>query len=215
MELEEARGPLRPYGRGEGDSSALVENLYFNCPNGSLAESPVLWEGGHYYIHNPAASKPFSYGYCDSFGVGSPLITDKPIPEPVGLSDLCTLNVNAQMVWRHHQSYLDNIHILHPILEENSLIRLVEDFIRNYSFSSFPPAATPTSGAGAGAGSPTLMPTGNMIRPLKRKRSSENGIIDIPPPQQQQQQQQQQQPPSWIQERTASNTIHRSIENSI
>lgn len=210
MELEEARGPLRPYGRGEGDSTALVENLYFNCNSSSLAGSPVLWEGGHYYIHNPSASKPFSYGYCDSFGLGSPVITDEPpMSEPVGLRELCTLNVHEQMAWRHHRSYLDNIHILHPILEEESLRRLVEDFIRNYSWETgYAAGKSPVAHHAHDHGGSNDNGNGNgvheMRRPFKRKRSSENGVNNMS---------------DWThpqtQERTAANTIHRSIENSI
>ncbi|KAI5308047.1 hypothetical protein KEM55_006713 [Ascosphaera atra] len=81
------------------------------------------------------------------------------------------------------------MHILHPILEENSLRRLVDDFVHNYSLNARGPLA----------GKPRGLSATNQGRTTKRKRSLEDDGDGQ----------------CQSGERTAHSTIHRSIENAI
>ncbi|PGH15145.1 hypothetical protein AJ80_05657 [Polytolypa hystricis UAMH7299] len=125
MELEESRGPIRPYGRGEGE-------------------------------HDGEDQSPSSSAWGTGFG--SWTAADMPPRK--------TLNVEADTIRMYQQSYLQNIHILHPFLGEKGLDRLIEKFIRNYSQQqqqTFPPSAAPIN----------CVPTAGSSRALKRKRSSD------------------------------------------
>ncbi|PGH33275.1 hypothetical protein GX50_03886 [[Emmonsia] crescens] len=131
MQLEENRGPLRLYGKGEGDDN--------------FADSPVTSPTSLDY--DPAISAlARANAWGSGFGFPSGLDTTKFSlqPHPGGLTPFGTLNLDAETIQTHYQSYLDNMHALHPFLDASALHRMVYHFVTHYSprksaFSPFSP----------------------------------------------------------------------------
>lgn len=145
MQLEEERGLIRVYGRGEGDDRS-------DYPGSSSASSA-----------SPAREEDYPQGASPNvpWGTGLPSTTSTHRPRECvgGLDEFGQLNTDPDTVRRHHKSYLQHIHILHPFLDENGLEKKIERFIRIYSPQRRPP----------------YMPgsTGDAPRGAKRKRSAE------------------------------------------
>ncbi|KAK2782719.1 hypothetical protein FQN52_000749 [Onygenales sp. PD_12] len=115
MRLEETRGSLRPYGQGEGDDLRR-------------STSPTT-------STSPAVPSPPELAWGTGYGIppGTDLTTFSSRPQAGGLTSSGILNVDEETVTSHLQSYLDNIHNLHPFLDGLELHTLVSGFIRNYS----------------------------------------------------------------------------------
>ncbi|OJD10984.1 hypothetical protein AJ78_08151 [Emergomyces pasteurianus Ep9510] len=154
MLLEENRGPLRLYGKGEGDDN--------------FVESPVTSPTSLEYDPSLSALTR-AKGWGSGFGFPSGFDTTKFSlhPHPGGLTPYGTLNLDADTLQSHYKSYLDNMHALHPFLDAPALYHMVYHFINNYSprkqaFSSFSPQIHQVYGEQM-----TAVPKG------KRKRSAE------------------------------------------
>ncbi|KAL2383271.1 hypothetical protein RJZ90_002730 [Blastomyces dermatitidis] len=120
MQLEENRGPLRLYGIGEGDDT--------------FAESPVT---SHTTLEQDPtiASLASANVWGSGFGFPSGFDTNRfsMQPHPGGLTPYGTLNLEADTIQRYYQSYLDNMHALHPFLDASALHQMVCNFVNNYS----------------------------------------------------------------------------------
>ncbi|KAE8353071.1 C6 finger domain protein [Aspergillus coremiiformis] len=149
MKLEEQRGLIRVYGRGEGDETSEDNNLSAAPTNlGSSFD-----ENQPYY----AASSP-----SGPWGVG----VNQPQVKLAnkGLDENGTLTADSDTVRRYHKSYMKHMHQLHPFLDQSDLENKIDQFIRMYCplKGPTPPSGTPNNHAN------------DLPRGAKRKRSCEN-----------------------------------------
>lgn len=181
MRSEEDRGLIRVYGRGQGDDRSDYDRSAAS-PSTTTSSSPC-WEDEY----TQAASSP-----TPIWGTGLPVVGSsyRPRDQVGGLDESGQLNTDAETVRRLHRSYLQHIHILHPFLDEATLQRKVDRFLRIYSM----PKKAGAQFLQGGAGEP---------RGAKRKRSSET----LPWPDMQPS-------PSSNSERTIPWRIEKSIENA-
>ncbi|OJK03368.1 hypothetical protein ASPACDRAFT_49574 [Aspergillus aculeatus ATCC 16872] len=157
MRLEEERGLILVYGRGEGhnDSEDLTASP---PPNGNPARD-------HTYPNDAAAGGPWDPVPHQK---GTPIRT-----RPDALDENGFFTTDAATVRCYYQSYMDHIHKLHPFLNQNELEERMERFIARYC-----PPANATS-------APILNGNGNGPRSAKRKRSCETlhgAGCDVPSP---------------------------------
>jgi hypothetical protein len=144
MKLEEQRGLIRVYGRGEGDDTSEDRMLPTQL---SSSYSSSGWEEAH--AHRASPSSP---GTQSAHPSGFPQkLRDK------GVDELGTLWADPDTIRRYHRSYLEHIHKLHPLLDQSDLDKKIEMFIKFHCLSK-------TSGS-------TPTGTGDMPRGGKRKRS--------------------------------------------
>ncbi|TKA64226.1 hypothetical protein B0A49_09967 [Cryomyces minteri] len=144
LEGEERRGLLRLYGRGEGHDAE--DNAM-----GKVAHPGAAW--GTAFTAQPT---------IDIHG---------PIHHYVGdLTPDGHLNLEPSTVYRLFDSYLNNIHILHPFLDKEGMIRMIDAFVSrwgNTDASFRHPFDTSVANG-----------TNQMPKGLKRRRSNER--VDSP-----------------------------------
>ena len=180
MQLELMKGPLHLFGRGQGydDVDTSV--------NGYNASSPASSANGVPLDHlseasGPAHSNDLMWGY----GI-SPFVGDNSKESVAG--GLCsdnTLKLDSKTINNLHQSYIQNMHILHPILDETFLSKTIETFKKRYSSSTDP--ASSKSGFAVPVPMANVDPSSPFSKPMKRKHSdgsywSENGSNHVPTP---------------------------------
>ncbi|WEW57904.1 hypothetical protein PRK78_003371 [Emydomyces testavorans] len=169
MKLEESRGPIRPYGRGEGGGTIR---------SSAYPLSPIVNSS------SPRDDDPFQFcgsGWGTGIEIYQPSYTSK-IPKERqigGLNSFGALDLDADVIQAYHRSYMENMHILHPFLRSMDLAIMVRDFIQAYSpqkRASFP--GPPFSHTGPVDSMTTLN------RATKRKRSVDNqtGYTDLGSP---------------------------------
>ncbi|OOO07264.1 hypothetical protein OAory_01094670 [Aspergillus oryzae] len=149
MKLEEKRGLIRVYGRGEGDETS--EDHGMCSPPTTLSTS--FNESQPYY---PASPPNGPWGVY----VNQPQIK----LENKGLDEDGMLTADPDMVRRYHKSYMKHMHQLHPFLDQSDLENKVDHFIRMYC-----PLKGPVRSPGVLNNHLNDMPRG-----AKRKRSCEN-----------------------------------------
>lgn len=152
MQLEEKRGLIRVFGRGEGDDTAEDHGI----PVGSSTEpnTPSLDESNSLRdLGGPSFGK-----HRDSIA---------------GLDESGMLTTDPETVRRFHRSYIEHIHKLHPFLNQNDLERRIESFIKLYC-----PRKPVVSG---GPLLPNTTISGELPRGAKRKRSGEAMMHDAKP----------------------------------
>ena len=152
MELEEERGIIRLYGRGEGADSGDYGSDWTS--DGGSSDP----DGG--------APCPFSHGV---WGIGyaipgSAQRRRRPYESIGGLNPDGSLNLAPVTLKLLLQSYLDNIHMMHPFLDQGSLHRMVEGFSNRYNLTGLG-----TSNSRSGPRPPVPSPSFDTI-PKKRKR---------------------------------------------
>lgn len=137
MALEEKKGVLRVYGRGEGQDKG--DGGHPSSPSASSTS------GRSDEVHE--ARSPAS---CSDALWGSGLSDIKAKSEIGGLRADGTLIIDPATLLSLQKSYLDNIHILHPFLNKNTLTTMFDNFSATYNgdryrqrFSSV--SATPTN----------------------------------------------------------------------
>lgn len=120
MTLEESRGLLRLYGIGEGHDAG----------DGGHPSSPANSSNSARSDETPDVRSPAS----SSDGLwGAEFADARPTSEIGGLKTDGTLIVDTPTLRRLLQSYLDNIHILHPFLNKPTLHQMVETFAATYN----------------------------------------------------------------------------------
>lgn len=137
MALEEKKGVLRVYGRGEGQDSGDGGHPSSPSASSTSGRSDELHEA-----RSPAPSSDAPWG--------SGLSDIKAKNEIGGLRADGTLIIDPLTLHRLQKSYLDNIHILHPFLNKTTLNTMFDNFSMTYNgdkyrqrFSSV--SATPTN----------------------------------------------------------------------
>ncbi|KAF1985714.1 hypothetical protein K402DRAFT_421654 [Aulographum hederae CBS 113979] len=190
MQQEINAGLLKLYGFGQGDDEG--EGAHEGSEK-SISSSPgtVGMQGSNYAAPHPPLRDSWGHGFTSS-------ATDVRPPEqsrPSGIHLDPGMDLTEETIRRCLRSYLDNMHILHPILDESKLRRMVNTFVERYSpypaskhSPSFAMPAIPTGGVGMkrkrslqgmGAGSPDAVPA-YPSRPMMLampERSIGNAII--------------------------------------
>ena len=159
MKLEEGRGLIRVYGRGEGDDTserAQQGQQPPSMPNASACSTPNRDEG------YPVRSS--SGGTWEALIPAIPATSVKTVEHGIEESGMFT--TDSDTVRRLHLSYMENMHKLHPFLNQNGLEKKIEMFIHVYC-SSARPSSTSIAFMNNHSGG------GDHQRGAKRKRSCE------------------------------------------
>ena len=121
LTMENNRGLLRPYGRGEG--SDVGDGSH---PAGHLTSANSPSED-----YSPAPSPPEGL-WGVSLAPGPPPNPGGRNEYPGGLSPDGSLNLDERVVNRLFESYTQNIHKLHPFLNYHRLKRMIDTFTTRY-----------------------------------------------------------------------------------
>lgn len=129
MDFEINKGVMRIYGKGRQLRDAGTKS-----PLGTNAASPtpsnVSGPGDETSTASSPASSPSESLWGTSF---MPTAETRPTSDVGGLNPDNTLKLEARTISRFLQSYLDNMHILHPFLDQRELTRMVEHFKRRHN----------------------------------------------------------------------------------
>lgn len=129
MDYETNKGVLRIYGKGR-----QMREIGEGSQSSGGAPSPAPSSASGPNDEASAASSPTSSPES-LWGTGfvPTAIEVRPVSDVGGLNPDNTLKLDPKTMSRLLKSYLDNIHILHPFLEERSLTSLVEHFKQRYN----------------------------------------------------------------------------------
>ncbi|KAL4889784.1 hypothetical protein BDV59DRAFT_204975 [Aspergillus ambiguus] len=116
MKLEEDRGLIRVYGRGEGDNTSEDPVVSTPSTNPSAAVEEM-----YMHHHHPSPTGPWG-------GINQP---QSKLPD-IGLDDAGRVTTTPNAIRRYHKSYMEHLHKLHPFLDQNDLERKIELFITTY-----------------------------------------------------------------------------------
>ncbi|KAF2084119.1 hypothetical protein K490DRAFT_39241 [Saccharata proteae CBS 121410] len=150
-DVEEARGILKIYGRGEGDDVNDGRQM------------PKVVRQDDSYVSSPApTSVPQENGWGVGFSTSAGPDTYRLESSHLGgLNPDGTLQLDRKTIRRLHMSYMDNMHTMQPFLDRDSLKEMIERFIARYGNDPVAPLAA------------FAVPKGTV--PLKRKHSSGPG----------------------------------------
>jgi Fungal Zn(2)-Cys(6) binuclear cluster domain len=122
MELEEQRGILRLYGRGEGhdkmDGSQGPASPADSSSSSRAEDSP-----------SPPAESLWGYGFRPPYLSNYALLADNP----GGLNPDGTLNFASDVVDKYYESYMKHMYILHPFLDKKTIKDHIIQFKNKYS----------------------------------------------------------------------------------
>lgn len=187
MKLEENRGLIRVYGRGEGDDTSEDRDAHLVPNQNPSASATPTWDEPY-----PHGTSP-SGGHWAGGGT-TPAASSSFKPLHHGVEESGVFTTDAETVRRLHQSYMDHLHKLHPFLDQNDLEKKLEWFIRVYC---------PRGPSGATV---SIMNNAEFPRGAKRKRSCETmqgASCDVPSPD------------ARASDQTAPPRIEQSIDNAI
>ncbi|OJJ67456.1 hypothetical protein ASPBRDRAFT_343320 [Aspergillus brasiliensis CBS 101740] len=145
MKLEEERGLILVYGRGEGHDTSESPAMTFS------SSSRSNWDQS--YSNGAPASGQWTPGAVQN---GTHLKTLGP-----SIDDFGIFSTDAKTVRRYHQSYLNHMHKLHPFINLTELSASIESFIQRYCSPEVP---VPVNILNSHT-------TGDIPRGAKRKRS--------------------------------------------
>lgn len=162
MLLEQDRGLLRVWGVGEGqDLNDGVQGTGSPDSGSDLdASSPAhrmegLW--GH-----PRADT------CGPGTVPSGILSSRPRPENEGgLGPDGRPDFRSHVLWELYESYIENIHALHPFMNASKLRRMIKKFSEQYS-----PDITAKYTKFTKSPAPNALRDQQLSKSLKRKRSA-------------------------------------------
>lgn len=187
VEEEEKRGPLRVHGRGEGIDTAesWLEDMD-EGDTGYVWDSGVRVDEGLDVNWGISEDTPMDDGMVDGMGYRQSHGQTSGHSEGSGLTTGGGLKMDRQTVLRLLNSYLSNIHILHPVLDRSTITKMTFMFAERVA--SPPQTASPTTpyattpgppvglglgvdgGENSGMQSPNLHRRGSSVS-VKRKRS--------------------------------------------
>ena len=155
MNFEFRKGPMRLYGRGQGQEPGESIRLGAGATSPAASTASGLSDEGA----SPSSSIDSSWGYGINPYLGEPR-TDSGLG---GLNPNNTLRLDAKTVDSLLKNYLMHMHIMHPFLDEANLTRMMENFKRRYGLAS--------STAGNANIDALRDPATGFSRPAKRKAS--------------------------------------------
>ena len=185
MKLEEERGLIRVYGRGEGDDTS--EDAAMTTT--SVDKYPE-WET-NYPKNGPSSG---SWSGMANANTNTNTNGHQERLANNGVDDFGVLTAQAETIISYHQSYMDNIHKLHPFLDQNDLDTKIQQFVKVYCHQN---SSAPMMNSGSFAGTP---------RGAKRKRSCETlqgAACDVPSP------------TNMMAQHAGDRPIEKSVDNAI
>ena len=185
MKLEEERGLIRVYGRGEGDDTS--EDAAMTTT--SVDKYPE-WET-NYPKNGPSSG---SWSCMANANTNTNTNGHQERLANNGVDDFGVLTAQAETIISYHQSYMDNIHKLHPFLDQNDLDTKIQQFVKVYCHQN---SSAPMMNSGSFAGTP---------RGAKRKRSCETlqgAACDVPSP------------TNMMAQHAGDRPIEKSVDNAI
>ncbi|EYE97356.1 putative C6 finger domain protein [Aspergillus ruber CBS 135680] len=129
MKLEEGRGLIRVYGRGEGDDTS-EESVLPNLSYMASSSIPNWDEPPHSNNGSPGGGWTASGAGAAAAAPSSSSSPLKPLEH--GIEESGVLTIDADTVRRLHSSYIGNLHKLHPFLDQNDLEKKLDWFIQVY-----------------------------------------------------------------------------------
>ncbi|KAL8970058.1 MAG: hypothetical protein Q9183_001697 [Haloplaca sp. 2 TL-2023] len=170
MAMEENKGVLRLYGRGQGREP--VSDSYGSPPGinhpGENSPSSTTSARSDETSSSSTASPPEGL-----WGTGSVLASNYDRTNVGGLTSENLLDIHPKTMRRLLNSYLENFHVLHPFLERARLNRMFERFSMRYNPSEQTLTKTLFSGPVSNLAVDALRDgSGGSTRTAKRKHSS-------------------------------------------
>lgn len=129
MTYELNKGPLRLYGRGQGQDPPESTSRLHMGPASPATSSLSGPSDDAAEARSPASTPESVWGYGINPYVGDP----KPEGSAGGLHVNNTLKLDPKTVDALLQSYLRHMHILHPFLDEQHLTNVIKQFKRRYN----------------------------------------------------------------------------------
>ena len=181
FDMELHKGPLHLYGKGQGPDD--YDHKYLSGSATSPANSSTSIPSDEASdTSSPASSVDLVWGHGFNPCVGDSAKDSLP----GGLCPENTLKLDSRTIKSLHQSYMQNIHIMHPFLDEAALAKTIERFKKRHGISSDLGSskaayAAPVSNVNLDA----LRDPGNFNKPVKRKHSdgqywSETSLLQAP-----------------------------------
>lgn len=162
MDFELRKGPMRLYGRGQGQETDPSLRLVASAASPAASTSSGPSDEGA----SPASSADNSWGY----GINPYLGENRSDNSVGGLNPNNTLRLDSKTIDSLLRSYLMHIHIMHPFLDEGHLTRMMDSFKRRYGLS------------GSNVNSTSIEaprdPSTGFARPAKRKASDGQFFIN-------------------------------------
>ncbi|KAL9614805.1 MAG: hypothetical protein Q9167_000715 [Letrouitia subvulpina] len=134
MEKEEKKGVLRVYGRGQGREST---DASYGSPQ-TISQQGASSPSSSTSTRSDDPSSPASSPPEGLWGTGSIAATNNDPSGSTGLGGSPSenrLDIHPRTLRRLFNSYLENMHILHPFLEKSRLTRMIERFSLRYNKS--------------------------------------------------------------------------------
>ena len=168
FDMELHKGPLHLYGKGQGPddydykylggSATSPANSSTSIPSDEVSDAS-----------SPDSSADLVWGHGFIPYVGDSL-------RDSGAGGLCPENIlklDSRTIKNLHQCYMQNIHIMHPFLDETMLTKTIESFKKRHGISSdFGSSKTAFAAPVSNANLEALRdPSGNFNKPVKRKHS--------------------------------------------
>lgn len=168
MSMEQDKGVLRLYGRGQGRES--TSDAYGSPPGANPQGGNSPSSSASTRSDDP--SSPTSSPPDGLWGCGSVPATNQEKPIDTTTTEN-VLDIHPRTMRRLLNSYLENIHILHPFLERSRLTRMFERFSMRYNKSQQTLTKTLFTGPISTLAIDALRDgTGGLQRTAKRKHSS-------------------------------------------
>ena len=166
MQLEETRGLLRVYGRGEG--ADLGDGGQPGPASPATSAASVKSDDQAF-----SPSTPPEGLWGTGFGSPSSGDTKRTLHEGIGgLNPDGTLKIDPQTCVGLLKSYMDNLHILHPFLDKNRLTRMVDKFAKRYNPTEYSSLRSPFATSNSiGPGDIRRDSAATLNRAMKRKHS--------------------------------------------
>lgn len=172
MSMEQDKGVLRLYGRGQGresTSDAYGSPSSANLQGGNSPSSSASTRSDDPL--SPASSPPEGLWGCGSVPATN---QDKQVSTTAdGSKTENVLDIHPRTMRRLLNSYLENIHILHPFLERSRLTRMFERFSMRYNRNEQTLSKTLFTGPASNLALDAIRDgTAGLQRTAKRKHSS-------------------------------------------
>lgn len=131
MRYETQQGIMRLYGRGRSIDEPREAQPSASVSSPATSQTSAPSEDSS-ETSTSVSSTDGAWGYGFNITVGEP----RPEPSNGGLNPDNSLKLDPKTISNHLQCYLENMQIMHPILDEQSLVKTVEKFKRRYNPSS-------------------------------------------------------------------------------
>ena len=183
FKMELHKGPIHLYGKGQGPDSESSRPSPGNpaASPATSATSGLSDEASD--VSSPASSIDLVWGHGFNPYIGDSLrdsVTG-------GLCSDNTLKLDSRTIHNLHQSYLLNMQVMHPILDENVLQKIIDHFKRRYSTPSESGSSKNTLAAPVPNASVDALrdSSSGFNKPIKRKHSdtqfwAESGVGQSP-----------------------------------